>query len=159
MKIALYKVILSESCSYESIYDEMHAKFAINGATRISEWIDVEFPPRKPEEFIPEQIAVLDKAEQELRAKFQQKLMEIAEQRGKLLALTYQPAKADHEEQCACGRFYEPVDENGEEDRCPVCRENAAEAAYERAQEEPTFRGNEYAAHLAAEQDEARRLK
>lgn len=90
MKIALYKVIVCESCSYESIYDEQHAKFASDGATRISEWVDVEFPPRKPEEIIPEQIAVLDKAEQELRAKFQQKLMEIAEQRGKLLALTHQ---------------------------------------------------------------------
>ena len=31
-------------------------------------------------------------------------------------------------------------------------RENAAEAAYDRAMEEPTFRGGEYAASVAAEQ-------
>lgn len=31
-------------------------------------------------------------------------------------------------------------------------RENAAEAAYDRTMEEPTFRGGEYAASVAAEQ-------
>jgi arsenate reductase-like glutaredoxin family protein len=31
-------------------------------------------------------------------------------------------------------------------------RENAAEAAYDRSMEEPTFRGGEYAASVAAEQ-------
>jgi ribosomal protein L37AE/L43A len=42
---------------------------------------------------------------------------------------------------------------------CQSCRDNAAEAAWERQQEEPTFRGNEYEAHLAREMAEARKLK
>ena len=61
-------------------------------------------------------------------------------------------------EVCACGRTYEPVDENGEGvDMCQTCRENEAEAAAERAQEEPCFRGGERAAAQAAEADWIRR--
>ena len=60
-------------------------------------------------------------------------------------------------EECACGRTYEPVDGNGEDvDMCPTCRENAAEAAYERSQEEPCYRGGEWA---AAQREEALRIK
>lgn len=36
--------------------------------------------------------------------------------------------------------------------RCDVCRENANERAYDRSMEEPTYRGSEYAASVAAEQ-------
>ena len=60
-------------------------------------------------------------------------------------------------EECACSRAYEPVDENGEDvDMCQSCRENAAEAAYDRSQEEPCFRGGEWA---AAQREEALRIK
>lgn len=38
-------------------------------------------------------------------------------------------------------------------------RRNKAEAAYDRAQEEPTFRGGEYAASVAHDMAEARKLK
>jgi hypothetical protein len=38
-------------------------------------------------------------------------------------------------------------------------RQSQAEAAYDRAQEEPTFRGNEYGASIAAALAEARKLK
>lgn len=40
---------------------------------------------------------------------------------------------------------------------CQSCIDNAAEAAYERAQEEPCFRGGEWAAAQAAEADWIRR--
>lgn len=40
---------------------------------------------------------------------------------------------------------------------CKSCRENAAEAAYERQQEEPCYRGGEWAAAQAAEADWIRR--
>jgi len=61
---------------------------------------------------------------------------------------------------CDCGK---PVCERDEfEERCEEClashEQNAAEAAYERQQEEG-FRGGEYAAWLAAEQAEAQKLK
>jgi hypothetical protein len=60
-------------------------------SVRVSEWVDVEFPPRKPEEQIPEQIAMLDLAEKDLRLKFEEKLHALAEQRTKLRSLTHQP--------------------------------------------------------------------
>ena len=37
------------------------------------------------------------------------------------------------------------------EELCHSCRDNESEAAYERAQEEPCFRGGEWAAAQAAE--------
>lgn len=45
------------------------------------------------------------------------------------------------------------------EDYCETCRDNLAEAAYERSQEGECFRGNEAAAFAAEEQERARRLK
>lgn len=68
---------------------------------------------------------------------------------------------AVHPPLCDCGK---PVAERDEfQERCEACltthEENQAEAAYERQQEEPCFRGGEYAAHLAHEMEQARRLK
>ena len=45
------------------------------------------------------------------------------------------------------------------EDYCPDCRDNRAEAAYERQQEGECFRGGEAAAFAAELQERARRLK
>ena len=59
---------------------------------RVSEYVEVDFPPRPAEEVVPAQLATLDKAETELRAQFQAKLQEIAEQRAKLLCLTHEVA-------------------------------------------------------------------
>ena len=42
------------------------------------------------------------------------------------------------------------------EEYCPDCRDNRAEAAYERSQEEPCFRGGDWA---AAQREEALRIK
>lgn len=42
---------------------------------------------------------------------------------------------------------------------CESCFENGAEAAWERQQEEPCFRGNEYERWLADQMAEARKLK
>lgn len=61
---------------------------------RVSEYLDIQFPALPAEEIVPAQMAALDKAEAELRAKFQEKLHEIAEQRAKLLALTHNPSPA-----------------------------------------------------------------
>ena len=57
---------------------------------RVSEYLDIDFPTRPAAEIVPAQIAALDKAEAELRAKFSEKLHEIAEQRAKLLCLTHE---------------------------------------------------------------------
>lgn len=64
----------------------------------------------------------------------------------------------DPREECACGKLFDPVDKNGEErDCCDSCLENEAEAAYERAHEEPCFRGREWEAAQQAEADLIRR--
>ena len=104
MKIALYRHTLSADCSYETICNESSGRFSTG--VRISEWIDVDFPLRNAEEFVPEQLAVLDKAEAELRDKFAKKLQEIAERRAKLRCLTYQPPEASEPD--------EPSDPDGE---------------------------------------------
>ena len=63
----------------------------IDSYVRVSEYLDIDFPPRPGEEIVPAQMAALDNAEAELRMKFTEKLNEIAEQRAKLKALTHQP--------------------------------------------------------------------
>ena len=60
---------------------------------RVSEYSDIEFKPRPAEEIVPAQLSALDDAEKELRAKFAEKLGEIAEQRAKLKALTWEGAQ------------------------------------------------------------------
>jgi hypothetical protein len=63
-----------------------------------------------------------------------------------------------HEQiQCDCGAWFDPVGDDGEDlTRCANCEQNRAEAEYDRQQEEG-FRGGEWAAAQAAEQDRIRR--
>ena len=61
--------------------------------TRISEWVDVEFPALAPEVIVPAQIAALDRRAEEVKAEFTAKLREIADARASLLALTQEVAK------------------------------------------------------------------
>lgn len=86
MKIAKFRCGVGQDYSYESIYDDKHAEYVTN-ATRISEWVEVDFPPRDSAELVPEQLARLDAAEAELRRKFEQHLNKLADERSKLLAL------------------------------------------------------------------------
>lgn len=101
MKIAQFRKHLNESTSYDLILDarNVEGKYSIyrveDGYIRLSEWVEVEFPPRDPQEHVPEQLASLDAAERELRLKFEQKLHEIADARARVRALTYQPDSQD----------------------------------------------------------------
>ena len=90
MKIAQFK----NANGYVTLFDwNEHRKDndAILDYVRCSEWVQVEFPQRAPEELIPAQLSILDAAEQELRVKFEEKLRELADMRAKLLSLTYTP--------------------------------------------------------------------
>ena len=58
------------------------------GYTRVTEWVNVEFPALAPEVIVPAQIAALDRRADEVKAEFAAKLREIAEARASLLALT-----------------------------------------------------------------------
>ncbi len=59
---------------------------------RISEWVEVDFPPRAPEEVVPAQLAALDREAEAVRKEFTDKLHKIAERRASLLALTHESA-------------------------------------------------------------------
>lgn len=59
---------------------------------RVSEYVEVEFPPLAAEAVVKSQLDGLDRAEQELRNQFQQKLDAINNRRAELQALTFVPA-------------------------------------------------------------------
>ena len=63
------------------------------GDIRVSEWVDVEFPPLAPEVIVPARIAALDRQAEEVKAEFTAKLREIADAKASLLALTHEVAK------------------------------------------------------------------
>jgi sugar-specific transcriptional regulator TrmB len=63
-----------------------------HGWVRLTEYTEVEFVPLPPAEVVDKQLKQLDDAEQKLRENFQQKLNELAEERGKLRALTNESA-------------------------------------------------------------------
>ena len=74
-------------------YTDEGDAWTIDGYTRITEWVDVEFPALPPEVIVPAQIAALDRRAEEVKAEFTAKLHEIAEARASLLALTHEVAK------------------------------------------------------------------
>lgn len=74
-------------------YTDEGDAWTIDGYTRITEWVDVEFPALPPEVTVPAQIAALDRKAEEVKAEFAAKLREIADARASLLALTHEVAK------------------------------------------------------------------
>ena len=88
MKYAIFKC---QKYQYETIDNKHFEK--VSGYIRMSEYVDVEFPPLPDEEVIPLEIAALDKERDDELAKHLTKLENIAERKSKLLALP-------HQEQC-----------------------------------------------------------
>lgn len=70
----------------EHITSEEMAKYS--DLPRLSEWVEIDFPPRAPEELVPEQLAALDQQEMLLRGAFQKEMDKLKERRANLLALT-----------------------------------------------------------------------
>lgn len=64
--------------------------FSPSGWVRTSEWVEVDFPPLPPEVIIPAQLAALDQRKAEEVERHLRALADIADERGKLLALTQQ---------------------------------------------------------------------
>ena len=58
------------------------------GYVRVSEWIEVEFPPRAPDAMIPEEVRQLDAKLEELKADFAKKVTAIEAAKANLLAIT-----------------------------------------------------------------------
>ena len=93
MKVALFKDL---NFGFEPSPFKLYSADVADGLNQmagyicISEWVDVDFPLLAPETIVPAQLKQLDDAEAELRAKFAEKLHELAEQRAKLKALTHE---------------------------------------------------------------------
>ena len=90
MKIAKFKR-LGEN-SFETILDDSSPLANFDSYIRLTEWLDVEFQSLNDDAIVEKQLNALDKAETELRGKFQGALNEIERQRQDLRAITYVPA-------------------------------------------------------------------
>lgn len=82
MRVAMFKSIrfgyeVASSCEYASDTDYV----------RISEWVDVEFPPISNREVINNQITALDKMAKAVREKAADQLAIIEQKQAELLAL------------------------------------------------------------------------
>ena len=74
-------------------YTDEGDAWTIDGYTRITEWVDVEFPELAPEVLVPAKIADLDRKAEEIKAEFAAKLREIADARASLLTLMQEVSK------------------------------------------------------------------
>lgn len=89
MKIAKFK---SLDCGYETVHTN-----GLDGSdsyVRISEYVDVEFPPLPNDELIQGAVVALDRKREQVSEEFTRKLADIDRQKSELLAITHQPAKA-----------------------------------------------------------------
>ena len=62
-----------------------------NGYTRISEYVELDFGLRDPNEYIPDQIADLEGKKEELRAELEKDIAKIDALIGTLAAIEYKP--------------------------------------------------------------------
>lgn len=90
MKIAMYNAAVG---AVPAFYDEefgatmvLHCNY-----TRVSEFVEVDFPPLPVGVIVEGKLAKLDEAEKELRNQFQKKLNDLTEARAKLLSLSHEP--------------------------------------------------------------------
>lgn len=58
--------------------------------TRVSEFIEVDFPPRAQDEIVTEQLAALDTLEVQVEKDYATKIQAIKDKRSELAALTWQ---------------------------------------------------------------------
>jgi hypothetical protein len=62
--------------------------------TRVSEYVEVTFPPRPPEEYVPEQVATIEKQMEQCTAKYAQVMAELKTRKADLLSITLQAEPA-----------------------------------------------------------------
>lgn len=92
MKIALYKDLKFDFISVTAqpgfLPEAEREMYERPGYARVSEWIDVEFPPLSNDAVIQSALRSIDIAEQEAREKFHAELVKFNDMRSNLLALT-----------------------------------------------------------------------
>jgi hypothetical protein len=87
MKLAMFQDIGPYPCT--QYYPPEREKYT--DMVRMAEYAEIEFVPRKPEEIVPAQVAVIDEKIAEITAEFGRRLAALKEAKGNLLALTQQP--------------------------------------------------------------------
>ena len=85
------RIALFKSTQYGGINEGPEYMEAMSGYVRVSEYVEITFPPRQKEEAIAEELDQLDKAANEIRVKAQDALIKIEERRQSLLALEVLP--------------------------------------------------------------------
>lgn len=89
MKVALFK---STEYSWATPIPSEETLENCETYVRVSEYAEVDFPPLSNDIVIQQQLDALDRTEQQLRLKFQERLDTINNQRAELQSLTYIPA-------------------------------------------------------------------
>lgn len=87
MRIARFKRLGEHS--FETFGDE--ALERVKGYVRLTEYVEVEFPPLRDGVLVEKHLEALDAAEAEVRTRFQSMLNEIERQRQELRAITHKP--------------------------------------------------------------------
>lgn len=88
-RLALFQSTQYSSCGPQPCGDYMENS---KDYARVSEYVDIEFPPLSDEVAIKHQLDALDRTEKELRNQFQQHLEGIKSRRAELQSLTFVPA-------------------------------------------------------------------
>ena len=86
MKIALYKLMFGGG-SINHVAEYYDGKKDASDCIRVSEIIDVEFPPLQDSVVIAAQLAACDEKEREIRVKYQQALNMLNDERQRIQAL------------------------------------------------------------------------
>lgn len=95
VKVALYKNTTYKWCAgmvFSITEDGEEFSDRNKEYARVSEIVEVEFPPLSDEAVIRAQLDSLDETEQQIRVEFQHKLNALTERRAELQALTFVPA-------------------------------------------------------------------
>ena len=89
MRLARFKNL---DGGYSSICESMFE--TISGYIRVSEYVEVTFPPLNDAAVVTKHIEALDRAAEAITARYEEKMGEIKRQKAELAALTYQPEVA-----------------------------------------------------------------
>ena len=90
MRIALYKYVAGEM----TVVRETVLEPYMAGMIRVSEPIEVEFPPRLGNEAVAEEVSAIDVQIAEHTEEFAKKIDKLKESKSKLLAITQESAAA-----------------------------------------------------------------
>jgi hypothetical protein len=81
MKLALFKY--THDSSYVCVKTEEEA--SVTTAARVSHWVDVEFPPRSPDEYLPEQIEAVNRRIEQKRAEHVLEIAKLEKERREMV--------------------------------------------------------------------------